>query len=162
MFTDDAAISPEAKATPRNNPIDTVIKAVITELRAKLPQNVTYIDAFPDKGKDFDMTGYDAAVLVIYGGSNYDGGGSFAASKRSFRLEIMVLSRSLISIDGNTNVSVTSLIEMIRLIVDHGAFGGARNFKVKSDELAGETDTVFTAVLHVEGSMPSLNIDRNM
>jgi hypothetical protein len=162
-FSDVAPIEQAAKDfAQRDNPIDVVTRAVINELKAKLPQDVTYISTFPDKGKDFDMEGRDAAILLIYGGSSYDGGGQFAFPLRKFRLEVMILARSLNSIEGQPNISITSLIELIRLTLDGGSFGGAKNFKVKSDELVGETETVFTAIVHFEATMPSIGLARTL
>jgi Gp37 protein len=162
-FTDLAPVPLAVKANPRaDNPVNAVIAAVIEALKANMPQNLTHIAAFPDKGKDFDMEGRDAACLVIYDGSSYDGGGSFAAHKRTLRLSVLLLSYALIRLDGEPMSDMTSLIECVRLTLDGGNFAGARQFRVKSDELLGETEdaVLFKALIHFEGSLPSVPLER--
>lgn len=122
--------------------IDAVIDAVLARLRQALPP-LAMIDHFPARPAEFDFEGYDAAVLVIYGGS------SFSGPVEKLRLEVSVLVRRLAG-DGGAY----GLIGAVRLALAGASFAGATALRITDVALEAVDDGVAQYRVTAEAALP--------
>lgn len=137
------------RAPARLSPIEAMCEAAVDRLRIELPGKVT-IDHFPDRAEQYDFEGYDAAALVLYGGSRFSGDGLLGAAgvDETPRLVVALLVRSLRGPSG-----AYELIQAIRLALQGASLAGSKAlFPVEAD-LENQSENVFQYRLVFEGGL---------
>ena len=127
------------RSPARLSPIDAVCQAAIDRLKIELPGGIV-IDHFPDKPEQFDFEGYDAAALVLYGGSRFSGEGMLGAAgiDEAMRLVVSLLVRSLRGPSG-----AYELIHAVRVALQGASLAGSKAlFPVEAD-LESQNENVF-------------------
>ena len=114
--------------------LEKVEDAIVTALKAGVEGGVK-VDNFPADVMTYDFAGLDAAALVHYKGSNFQGreGPASVNQHRRMNFAILLLVRNLRGRSGAYHA-----LEDIRLTIQGAAFEGAGPAEIVSDALVSE------------------------
>lgn len=116
------------------------------------------VDHFPDQPEAFDFAGYNAAVLVLYGGSKFGTEGQRGAQgvSEALLIQVVLLVHALRPSQENP-VGAYGLLSDVRLVMHGVSFAGTTGLRPVSSELERRSDDgVFQYRCDFEGSLPSL------
>lgn len=151
--------NPAAMTTPAPAaPLDRLVNAVVDRLSTILMPSVQVVP-FPDRPDEYDFEGYDAAALVLYQGSRFDGAGPLGQQGMSedVRLVVALLVRSLRG-DGGAH----GLIHAVCQALQGQSMAGATALRPVEFDLHGQRQDgvfqyhlTFTATLKIPPLRPS-------
>lgn len=141
--------APEYRAAERPAPIDAVADAMVERLKQLLPGRVM-VEHFPDKPDEFDFEGYDAAVLVLWDGSDFDQAGMSGeqGTREELRMAVALLVRELRGATG-----AYRLKHEIQQALHGGSFGGTTGLRPIKADLEKQAENVFQYLLVFAGAI---------
>lgn len=152
-----AAANRGAAETSWSGPTEAIVEGIVAVLCAELPRDLK-VEEMPDNPKTFDLGEHEAAALVHYRGSKYARARSngLTAQDRDPALDIHLIVRGL-----SGHLGAYALIDLTRLALQGRTIAGL-TLDIVSDGLNVQSDSLWTYVVGVVGTMPAVGIHRGV